>query len=138
MNTKKLFSAEFITDSLPIGGGLPNESPATVGKDDPRNQPGEPFDSPEAEAADNGVSNLPVVAATVAPADPFDAARLRLSQNFTATVGVKKRLTTVPVRKPSKQDFIRVHPDPAYRLDTAVLELKDENETYLVDPGLWA
>jgi hypothetical protein len=25
-------------------------------------------------------------------------------------------LTTVPVRKPNKQDFIRVHPDPDYRL----------------------
>ena len=33
--------------------------------------------------------------------DPFDPERLRLSQDFAATVGVKKALLTVPVRKPS-------------------------------------
>jgi hypothetical protein len=69
--------------------------------------------------------------------DPFDLQRLRLSQDFAATVGLKKALLTVPVRKPSGQDFVRVHPDPAMRLDTAVLELKDERETYLVEPALW-
>ena len=50
-----------------------------------------------------------------APPDPFDPANLRLSQSFTETVGVKKLLTTVPVRKPSPQEFVRVHPDPEYR-----------------------
>src|SRR5215212_249973 len=70
--------------------------------------------------------------------DPFDPSGLRLSQNFTAMVGVKKALVTVPVRKPSRQDFIRVHPDEAYRLPTAVVEIKDErSETYLVDRALW-
>jgi len=69
--------------------------------------------------------------------DPFDPSRLRLSQDFAATVGVKKALITVPVRKPSKQEFVRVHPDQAYRLETAVLELKEERETYLVEPSLW-
>ncbi|MFA5924749.1 MAG: hypothetical protein WC856_26260 [Methylococcaceae bacterium] len=67
----------------------------------------------------------------------FDPSKLRLSQNFAESVGVKKLVTTVPVRKPNKQDFIRVHPDPAYRLETAVLELKEERETYLVAPDLW-
>jgi hypothetical protein len=70
--------------------------------------------------------------------DPFDPARLRLPQNFGEMVGVKKALLTVPVRKPNRQDFIRVHPSEDYRLETAVLELKDERESYLVDPGLWA
>ncbi len=41
----------------------------------------------------------------------FDPASLRLSQNFHESLGVKKALITVPVRKPGKQDFIRVHPD---------------------------
>jgi hypothetical protein len=68
--------------------------------------------------------------------DPFDPARLRLPQNFGEMVGVKKALLTVPVRKPNRQDFIRVHPSEDYRLETAVLELKDERETYLVDPAL--
>jgi len=67
----------------------------------------------------------------------FDPSRLRLSQNFAETVGVKKALITVPVRKPNKQEFVRVHPSDEYRLETAVLELKEERETYLVDPSLW-
>ena len=68
----------------------------------------------------------------------FDLDRLRLSQDFPNQVGVKKAILTVPVRKPDRQWFIRVHPDPAWRLETAVLELKDERETYLVDPELWS
>ena len=67
----------------------------------------------------------------------FDPSRLRLSQNFAESVGVKKALLTVPVRKPGRQDFVRVHPDESYRLETAVLELKEERETYLVDPDIW-
>jgi hypothetical protein len=61
---------------------------------------------------------------------------LRLSQDFEKMAGVRKKLVTVPVRRPDRQSFVRVHPDPAWRLDTAVLELKEENETYLVAPEL--
>ena len=71
------------------------------------------------------------------PVSLFDPSKLRLSQNFAESAGVKKLVTTIPVRKPNKQDFNRVHPDPAYRLETAVLELKEERETYLVAPDLW-
>jgi hypothetical protein len=70
--------------------------------------------------------------------DPFDPASLRLSQDFSADLGVKKALITVPVRKPDKAWFVRVHPDEAYRLQTPVIELKEERETYLVAPTLWA
>jgi hypothetical protein len=41
--------------------------------------------------------------------DPFDPANLRLDQNFLKMAGAKKLLTTVPVRRPNKQDYIRVH-----------------------------
>jgi len=70
------------------------------------------------------------------PDDAFNPERLRLSQNFASANGVKKILTTVPVGKPNRQSFVRVHPDPAFRLETAVLELKQERETYLVEPRL--
>jgi hypothetical protein len=73
----------------------------------------------------------------IIPPDPFDPSRLRLSQDFENKVGVKRALITVPVRKPDRQWFVRVHPDPAWQLDTAVLELKDEREVYLVEPSLW-
>jgi hypothetical protein len=70
-------------------------------------------------------------------ANPFDPASLRLEQNFAETTGVKKLLTTVPVRKPNRQDFVRVHPDGAYRLTpAAIVELKEDREVYLVTPKM--
>jgi hypothetical protein len=65
--------------------------------------------------------------------DPFaDINNLRLDQNFAETCGVKKLLTTIPVRRPNPQDFVRVHPDPAYRELFPAIELKDERELYVV------
>ena len=69
--------------------------------------------------------------------NPFDPQKLRLSQNYGASAGVKKLTTTIPVRKPGKQDYVRVHPDPTYRIETAVLEIKEEQETFLVAQELW-
>lgn len=69
--------------------------------------------------------------------NPFDPASLRLDQNFAETVGVKKLLTTVPVRKPKPQDFVRVHSDPGYRLTpAAIIPVKEESEVYLVTPDI--
>ncbi len=68
--------------------------------------------------------------------DPFDPANLRLNQSFTETVGVKKLRLTIPVRKPSPQDFVRVHPNPEYRDNFPIIELKDEREEYIVTAGL--
>lgn len=78
-------------------------------------------------------------AATNPPApDPFDLDALRLNQDF-AAAGVQRRLLTVPVRKPGKAEFVRAHPDPGHRLDTLLLEVKDQrSETYLVAPALRA
>jgi hypothetical protein len=74
--------------------------------------------------------------ATPAP-DPFaafDPAKLRIDQSFLNHGMAKKLLTTLPIRKPNKQDFIRVNPDDKYRLTAAFIELKDDRETYLVRP----
>ena len=69
--------------------------------------------------------------------NPFDPAALRLDQSYADTVGVKKLLTTVPVRKPNRQDFVRVHPDPKYRLTpAAIIEIKEDREVYLVTPDM--
>jgi hypothetical protein len=69
--------------------------------------------------------------------DPFDPASLRLTQDLAAGIGVKKALLSVPVRKPDRGWFVRVHPGEDYRLTTAVIELKEDRETYLVAPALW-
>jgi hypothetical protein len=69
--------------------------------------------------------------------DPFNPAALRLDQSYADTVGVKKLLTTVPVRKPNRQEFVRVHPDPRYRLTpAATIEVKEDREVYLVTPNM--
>ena len=64
--------------------------------------------------------------------DPLDLANLRLNQSFTETAGVKKLLKTVPVRKPTPQDWVRVHPDPEMRANFPLIELKDEREEYVI------
>jgi hypothetical protein len=70
--------------------------------------------------------------------DPFNPERLRLSQDFGASLGVKKALLTIPVRKPSKELFVRCHASESYRVQTGVIELKeDDRDVYLCDPGLW-
>ena len=67
----------------------------------------------------------------------FDPAALRLNQSYANTVGVKRLTTTVPVRKPNRQDFVRVQPLPAYRLGpTGIIELKEDREVYLVTPNM--
>lgn len=73
---------------------------------------------------------------TINTPDPFNPAALRLDASAGSSIGVKKLLTTVPVRKPNRQTFVRVHPDEAYRLTTAVIEHKEDNEIYLLAPQL--
>jgi hypothetical protein len=67
----------------------------------------------------------------------FDLDALRLPQNFGESLGVKRLLTRVPVRKPLKTEFFRVRPGETWRMQTMILELKDEGETYLVSPAIW-
>lgn len=69
--------------------------------------------------------------------DPFSPERLRLTHDFAAGIGVRKALLTVPVRKPGREWWVRVHSDEAFRLQTAVIELKEDRETYLVAAELW-
>ncbi len=71
------------------------------------------------------------------PAAGFDLAALRLPQDFEADMGVKKALVTVPVRKPSPQIFFRVRAEEEFRLPVALIELKEERETYLMMPRLY-
>jgi hypothetical protein len=68
--------------------------------------------------------------------DDFNLDALRLKQDFNETLGVKKMLTRVPVRKPNKTDFFRVHPGEEYRMDVGIVELKETQETFLVMPDM--
>jgi hypothetical protein len=80
-------------------------------------------------------SKMGVESKAVAP-NPFDPSKMRLSQEFVKTAGVRKLNTTVPVRKPHSQEFVRVRSEPEYRETVALLELKEDRETYLVNPEI--
>ena len=66
-----------------------------------------------------------------------DIASLRLGQDFSTSLGLSQPRLTVPVGKPPKAGFIQVHPSEDYRLQTAVIELREEGEIYLVAKPLW-
>jgi hypothetical protein len=66
------------------------------------------------------------------PSNIWSPEALRIDQSFLNVGAAKKLLTTVPVRKPNKQDFVRVNPDPDYRLPVGLIELKENGEMFLV------
>jgi hypothetical protein len=68
--------------------------------------------------------------------DPFDLESLRLPQDFATAVEVERPITTIPVGKPSNEVFFRIRQDPAYQLQAAILELKEDREIYLVAGNL--
>ncbi|MCX6975539.1 MAG: hypothetical protein NTZ94_14860 [Verrucomicrobia bacterium] len=59
---------------------------------------------------------------------------LRVVPEGTDGALVQQLLNHVPVRKPSKEWFFRIH--PTYSLDALIVELKEEGDTLLVAPSL--
>ncbi len=69
------------------------------------------------------------------PVDPFDPAALRISGD--TEISTEKVLTAVPVRRPKRDEFFRVHPGEDYRDDFLVIERDDDldREVYIVAPS---
>lgn len=66
----------------------------------------------------------------------WDLMKLALPQDFQNMPGAKKLWTNIPVRKPNKTEFFRVLDDDHYTIQAAIIEIKEENETYLIAPEL--
>ena len=67
--------------------------------------------------------------------DPFAPENLKLPQEFLDQTMATALLTTIPVEKPGDQEFIRVHPDEAYRHVAALITHQDERGArYLIHP----
>ena len=64
--------------------------------------------------------------------DPFDTNRLRSAS--LENIAVEKITLTIPVRRPGRNEFFRVHPDPDMAVDWFVLERDDDmdREVYWV------
>ena len=73
------------------------------------------------------------------PPDPFDLGSLRLGSDYAAGLGVRRVISTIPVKKPSKDEWFRRRPGEAWMLTTAVLEVEKgvERSTYLLARHLW-
>ena len=89
--------------------------------------------SPLGEVPQNG--DKPSTSSPIAEVD-WDLNALRLDQNFDTIIGAKPVLGVVKVRKPNNQEWFRIHPSEDWRLQTAVLHLKEEGENYLVHHNL--
>jgi hypothetical protein len=61
----------------------------------------------------------------------------RLDQSELDQPVAKTVLTAIPIRKPEALEFIRVHPDPEFRMEPVpFIALKQSREYYLVKPEL--
>jgi hypothetical protein len=94
-------------------------------------KPSEVTNAKPADAVADDTTQVPQAPA-LAQVDPFAPENLRLSQDFAETVGVKKVLVTIPVRKPGAQDFVRVRPGPEWRENFPIIDLKDDREEFVV------
>jgi hypothetical protein len=68
------------------------------------------------------------------PIDPFDPEAMRIGA--LADIGVDRVMTAVPVRKPDRTEFFRVHPD--WTTDTFIYEDKEDPDrtVYLVQRNM--
>jgi hypothetical protein len=118
--------------------------PKKAGKAAPPPTPSEggPPETPAPTASTPAAAPSPTGAPVAAPpnddytakARSFD--RFRLSQNFDRVAGVAKVIVTVNAQKPNGQAWFRVHQDEGYRMQVALLKLKNENEVFLISPSL--
>lgn len=69
--------------------------------------------------------------------DPFDLANIAVAEITAEDLGVGKPILMVPVEKPNKQDFFRVHPGEDYRAEVRLIVLEAERERYLVTRAVW-
>jgi hypothetical protein len=65
------------------------------------------------------------------PAKTIDFNAIR-SRDFADPADVTTLVTRVPVRRPNGHTFVRVHPGQDYRFPVDLIELPDEEETYLI------
>jgi hypothetical protein len=64
-----------------------------------------------------------------------DLENLRLPQDYVEAAGIKKDFSIVRVKKPHRQEFIRVHPE--WSLETMMYFDQDERAHYIVNPSLY-
>ena len=65
----------------------------------------------------------------------FDLKKIRIDPS-SQIEPVERILTRVPVKKPGKQSFVRVHPSEEFRINVGLIIIREPYETYLVSQEL--
>ena len=65
-----------------------------------------------------------------------DFSKFRIPTGSSDSPVAKKVLIHVPVGKPSKQKFVRVHQDESYHFECALLRIEDDERPYLISPDI--
>lgn len=74
---------------------------------------------------------------TQKPADPLvDLAGIRLNGARLIAVSAEKMLLTIPIRKPGKHEFVRVRPGSSWTFPAAILEVKDEGQSFILTQNI--
>lgn len=81
-------------------------------------------------------STQPTQAPAGSPMDIFsDPSKLLLPSNY--SFSTEKVVLQIPVDKPKKEKFFRVHPSPEYRLRVQLVKIEEIREMYLVPSHLY-
>ena len=74
----------------------------------------------------------------MAPKEQNPFSKFRMASDSLANVETEKLITHVPVGKPNKQKFVRVHPDQAFWFECAILKLEDTvlGSTHAITVGI--
>lgn len=92
-----------------------------INKTDLLGQPAD--DDPEADGTTTLDGRLPSLS------------KLRVDQSH-QTVGVRREYLSLPVKKPAKGQFVRVHPEESFAVDVLILEHPETRDQYVVNPDL--
>jgi hypothetical protein len=95
----------------------------------------EPPGEPETVTQETATAKSGLMSSVAVP-DHFDIGSLTLDGDVTDTVAVEKLLDKIPIRKPSAQDWFRIHKHPDLTRNATVIIMKDDNETYIVPKHL--
>jgi hypothetical protein len=69
-------------------------------------------------------------------ASGIDFNALRLPTDYEALAGVEPAHLTIKIRKPNRQEWFRIHPDPEWTFPTLMFMNQEDNELFLVDRPL--
>ena len=65
-----------------------------------------------------------------------DFSKFKIPTTSSGSLVTKKVLMHVPVGKPSKQKFVRVHKDQSHHFECALLRIEDDERPYLISPDI--